>query len=135
MVRVLCSHMDGRSFNSLTQFHYAFILDDTLCSMFIQIRLLFNRKNKTLRAVLMTKSVLKLLEENRKTVLALNNDATTNSSSSMQLEGKNDEKSCRDIVQEIVDREPWKGQRASKMDLDDFLQLLTEFNQAGIHFS
>mmetsp|Transcript_33008 Transcript_33008/g.76049 ORF Transcript_33008/g.76049 Transcript_33008/m.76049 type:complete len:321 (-) Transcript_33008:651-1613(-) len=36
------------------------------------IRLLFNRKNKTLRSVLMTKSTIKLLEENLKTHLSLN---------------------------------------------------------------
>ena len=37
-------------------------------------------------------------------------------------------------IEDILDKEPWKGQRASKMDLDDFLQLLSEFNDAGIHF-
>merc|ERR1712070_870717 len=35
------------------------------------IRLLFNRKNKTLRSVLNTKATLKLLEENRKTLRSL----------------------------------------------------------------
>jgi len=84
---------------------------------------LFNRKNKTLRSVLNTKSVLKLLEENRQTVQALKSDVEMS------------EQSVKDILEEILDREPWLGQRASKMDLDDFLQLLAEFNQAGIHFS
>ena len=84
---------------------------------------MFNRKNKTLRSVLNTKSVLKLLEENRQTVQALKSDVEMS------------EQSVKDILEEILDREPWLGQRASKMDLDDFLQLLAEFNQAGIHFS
>ena len=35
------------------------------------ITTVFNRKNKTLRSVLMTRSVLKLLEENRNTVRSL----------------------------------------------------------------
>jgi 18S rRNA (adenine1779-N6/adenine1780-N6)-dimethyltransferase len=100
---------------------------------------LFNRKNKTLRAVLATKSVYKLLDDNRKTVQALqqsNNSSTAASNMDTTAnEGEADEKSIKDIVEEIVNREPWKGQRASKLNLDDFLQLLSEFNQAGIHFS
>jgi len=90
--------------------------------------LLFNRKNKTLRAGLTTKSVLKLLEGNRKTVQSLrasggDGDATM------------DDRSVSEIVEGILEQEQWKGQRASKLDLDDFLQLLSEFNEAGIHFS
>jgi 18S rRNA (adenine1779-N6/adenine1780-N6)-dimethyltransferase len=102
----------------------------------IQIRLLFNRKNKTLRSVLNTKSVIKLLEGNRKTVQAMKSDGTAQADS--MDDGDEDDlknKSVGDILEEITGREPWKGQRASKMDLDDFLQLLSEFNKAGIHFS
>jgi 18S rRNA (adenine1779-N6/adenine1780-N6)-dimethyltransferase len=99
----------------------------------IQIRLLFNRKNKTLRSVLNTKSVIKLLEENRKTVQSLKNDG--GAQAPMDDDGDEKDKSVGDILEEITGREPWKGQRASKMDQDDFLQLLSEFNQAGIHFS
>jgi 18S rRNA (adenine1779-N6/adenine1780-N6)-dimethyltransferase len=106
------------------------------CLFYIQIRLLFNRKNKTLRSVLNTKSVIKLLEENRKTVQALKNDGTAQATP-MDDDDDDDQKnkSVGDILEEITGREPWKGQRASKMDLDDFLQLLSEFNKAGIHFS
>jgi 18S rRNA (adenine1779-N6/adenine1780-N6)-dimethyltransferase len=101
---------------------------------------LFNRKNKTLRAVLATKSVYKLLDDNRKTVQALQQAAAgATAASKMDTttthETRDEEKSIKDIVEEIVNREPWKGQRASKLNLDDFLQLLAEFNQAGIHFS
>merc|ERR1711937_843408 len=42
------------------------------------IRLLFNRKNKTLRAVLNTKATLKLLEENRKTLRSLKKNQKEN---------------------------------------------------------
>jgi len=31
--------------------------------------------------------------------------------------------------------EQWKDKRASKLDLDDFLALLAEFNKRGIHFA
>merc|ERR1712151_123415 len=44
------------------------------------IRLLFNRKNKTLRAGLMTKAVLKLLEENRQALKSLDNSMKTDES-------------------------------------------------------
>ena len=71
-----------------------------------------------------TKAVLKLLEENRKTVQSLNSDKMDT-----------DNRSTSEIVESILEQEKWKGQRASKLDLDDFLQLLSEFNDAGIHFS
>lgn len=70
-----------------------------------------------------TKSVIKLLEDNRKTMQALNN-------STMEV----DTRPIQEIVEAILEKEPWKGQRASKLDIDDFLQLLAEFNEAGIHF-
>ena len=71
-----------------------------------------------------TKAVLKLLEENRKTVQSLNSDKMDT-----------DNRSTSEIVESILEQEKWRGQRASKLDLDDFLQLLSEFNDAGIHFS
>jgi len=89
------------------------------------IRLLFNRKNKTLRAVLTTKSVIKMLENNRKTVLALKDGG-------MDVD---QERSCADIIRGILEKMEWKDKRAAKLGLDDFLQLLSEFNEAGIHFS
>jgi 18S rRNA (adenine1779-N6/adenine1780-N6)-dimethyltransferase len=86
------------------------------------IRLLFNRKNKTLRSVLHTKPTIKLLEQNRQTHLSLQGKA---------LEGA----SISDILEQVTTSERWKGQRASKLGLDDFLELLAEFNQRGIHFA
>lgn len=97
-----------------------------LTSFSSQIRLLFNRKNKTLRAVLTTKSILKMLEENRKTVMSLRAE-----DSDIDM----DERPVQDLIEEILRKECWKDKRASKLDLDEFLQLLSEFNEAGIHFS
>ena len=59
------------------------------------------------------------------------------SKNSMDLDSTNDENEMRpvvEIVEEILAKEAWQGQRASKLDIDDFLQLLSEFNEAGIHF-
>ena len=70
-----------------------------------------------------------MLENNRKTHQALQKKEDQ-----MSDDHGAEEKSIKDILEEILEKEPWKGQRASKMDLDDFLQLLSEFNDAGIHF-
>jgi len=88
------------------------------------IRLLFNRKNKTMRAVLMVKTTIKLLEENMRTHASLNGILLDQG---VRVE---------DIIEEVVgEKSPWAGKRASKLDLDDFLQLLAEFNKRGIHFA
>lgn len=83
----------------------------------------------------MTKSTMQLLENNRKTHRALQQGKQNdNSRMDDSNDDGDDEKSIKEMLEEILGKEPWKGQRASKMDLDDFLQLLSEFNDAGIHF-
>lgn len=95
-----------------------------------QIRLLFNRKNKTLRSVLLTKPTIKMLDTNRRTQKSLNNNPET-----MKEEMEGDDKGAEQIIEEVVEMERWKGKRASKLDLDDFLALLAEFNKNGVHFA
>lgn len=95
-----------------------------------QIRLLFNRKNKTLRSVLLTKPTIKMLDTNRRTQKSLNNNPET-----MKEEVEGDDKGAEQIIEEVVEIERWKGKRASKLDLDDFLALLAEFNKRGVHFA
>lgn len=92
------------------------------------IRLLFNRKNKTLRSVLITKPTIKMLEENRRTHMSLRG------MSDAQDVNTND-KSIEAILEEVCSKEEWIGKRASKLDLDDFLSLLADFNSRGIHFA
>ena len=46
-----------------------------------------------------------------------------------------EDKSARQIIEEVVAMEQWKDKRASKLDLDDFLSLLAEFNKRGVHFA
>ena len=45
------------------------------------------------------------------------------------------ERTVPEIIEDILQQEQWRNQRASKLDLDDFLSLLVEFNSHGIHFS
>ncbi len=86
----------------------------------------------------MTKSVLKLLEDNRNTVRALKREvggAMEMEQDDARLNTYGGDRPVQDVVEDILARESWKDKRASKLGLDDFLQLLSEFNEAGIHFS
>ena len=93
----------------------------------------------------MTRSVLKLLDENRKTIQSLNNTAgqkmditsttTPSTATKMSSNDVDAERTVQEIIEDILEQEQWRNQRASKLDLDDFLQLLVEFNSRGIHFS
>ncbi len=88
------------------------------------IRLLFNRKHKTIRSALTTKAVLQLFEENYRTHISVNNLMLPEPFPSM-----------KDIVEEVIKETGYEDQRAAKMDLNDFLCLLSTFNAKGIHFS
>lgn len=89
------------------------------------VRLVFNRKHKTLRAVLTAKSILQLLEENYKTYCSLNNIP-------LPPDGVPDMKR---LVEDVLIDEGFCDQRAARMDINDFLALLAAFNAKGIHFS
>lgn len=116
------------------------------------VRLVFNRKHKTLHAVLTTKSVLSVLERNYKTYVALHGKgggvAVPAPAVGMEVvekegggkegggkEGVKQYEEIRALVEEVVALPAFEGKRAAKMDLDDFLALLAEFNQRGVHFS
>jgi 18S rRNA (adenine1779-N6/adenine1780-N6)-dimethyltransferase len=95
------------------------------------IRLLFNRKHKTLRAILTTKSVLQLLEENYQTHLSLQ-QGRMDESTPLVLEPVTDMKAT---VEQVLESEGFAEQRAARMDINDFLALLAAFNAKGIHFT
>jgi 18S rRNA (adenine1779-N6/adenine1780-N6)-dimethyltransferase len=99
------------------------------------IRLLFNRKNKTLRSVLNTKATHKLLEENRKTLRSLKESQKKNSSSDMMSDDEDDNESVKDILERILSKPEYKDKRARQLDLDDFLQLLSDFHDEGVYFT
>jgi 18S rRNA (adenine1779-N6/adenine1780-N6)-dimethyltransferase len=123
------------------------------------VRLLFNRKHKTLRAVLCTKNTLRLLEENMKTHVALNGGAgagegglsmlaahtssgdggegDTGSDDGMEEAGGEMKglSGIKQIVEQVLTETDYSEKRAARMDIDDFLCLLAAFNARGIHFS
>ncbi|CCI40664.1 unnamed protein product [Albugo candida] len=86
------------------------------------IKIIFNRKNKTLRACFLTKPVLKMLEENYKTFCSLHEELP---------------ESDFDIKKKIeaVLSDEFSDRRASKMDQDDLLRLLERFNSSKVHFT
>jgi 18S rRNA (adenine1779-N6/adenine1780-N6)-dimethyltransferase len=88
------------------------------------VRILFNRKHKTVRAIMTQKSILSVLEDNMRTYISLNNLMLPDPFPSM-----------KDIVEEVLTTEEFSDKRAARMDQDDFLRLLAAFNAKGIHFS
>mmetsp|Transcript_9752 Transcript_9752/g.23612 ORF Transcript_9752/g.23612 Transcript_9752/m.23612 type:complete len:343 (+) Transcript_9752:106-1134(+) len=100
------------------------------------VRLLFNRKNKTLRSVLNTKATLKLLEENRKTLQSLKKTQKQSDGATMMSDDEDKSKeSVKDILERIVSKPEYKDKRARQLDLDDFLQLLSDFHDEGVYFT
>lgn len=116
------------------------------------VRLLFNRKNKTLRAGLITTSVLELLEKNIRTLASLKAGAGVVGSSAaisglasmvipeLPAPGPAAEAVVQALVEDVLTKtttaggEPYSNQRAIKLDVDDFIALLAAFNARGIHF-
>ena len=88
------------------------------------VRILFNRKHKTIRAIMTHKSILVVLEGNMRTYLSLNNIPAPDPFPVM-----------KDIIEEVLTEQEFSDKRAAKMDQDDFLRLLAAFNAKGIHFS
>ena len=100
------------------------------------VRILFNRKNKTLRAIMTPKNKLKVLEKNYRTQLALN--ATEEKMETDGALGAGDVSSLsqmKELVESILEETDYSDKRAAKMDIDDFLCLLAAFNAKGIHFT
>jgi 18S rRNA (adenine1779-N6/adenine1780-N6)-dimethyltransferase len=94
------------------------------------VRLLFNRKNKQVRSILTTKSVLGMLEENMKTHMAIASETMEVASSSAS--GR---VGIKALVEEVLAQEGYTQTRPAKMDLNDFLCLLAAFNARGVHFT
>ncbi|GMI06701.1 hypothetical protein TrVE_jg8085 [Triparma verrucosa] len=87
------------------------------------VRLLFNRKNKTIFSVLNNKSTYKILEENVKTKAAFDNVK-----GAVEIDVKK-------VIAEVCETEEYKDKRVTRLDIDDLLKLLAEFNERGIHFA
>ena len=93
---------------------------------------------------------MKLLEDNRQTLKSLaagvihttkkkhkkiNTKNGNDDDDNVMEEDKDEEESVVDILERILSKDEYKDKRARNMDLDDFLQLLADFNEAGIHFA
>eukprot|EP00605_Chrysophyceae_sp_TOSAG23-4_P002282 GSChrysophyteH1.ASY1.ANO1.2528.1 assembled CDS len=87
------------------------------------VRVLFNRKHKTLRAVLTTKSFILILEENYRTHCSLNNIAIPS------------DINMKAMVEDVLETEGYSDKRAARLGMEDFLCLLAAFNAKGIHFA
>lgn len=127
------------------------------------VRICFNRKNKTLGAIFRQKNILTLLEKNYKTLQALqltpegsSDDADmavcvsalgdTLGDMSMDIEDKEDDdvemddgdgkcSAFKSKVLGVLKAGGFEDKRSSKLSQADFMQLLSIFNKAGIHFS
>ena len=83
------------------------------------IKIIFNRKNKTLNATFTTKSVLKILDANYRTYCSIHNQ-------NMDVEAPHDIKT---MVQAVLTETAFGACRGAKMDMDDYLRyyFFTEF--------
>lgn len=86
-------------------------------------RIIFSRPNKTVRGNFQAKGVMKMLEQNRRTWLA------------MQDMPVDDTTSINTLLDKVLEDGGYTESRASKMDVDDLLRLLSAFHDVGIHFS
>jgi hypothetical protein len=48
--------------------------------------------------------------------------------------GDNEEEEVKQIVRNVCEMELYKDRRVTKLDIDDLLGLLAEFNKRGVHF-
>lgn len=84
------------------------------------IQLLFNRPNKTCRALLTKKKTIATMDENRKRYYALFKKEPTDDIS--------------DVIEKILSDTLLHDSRPSNMTIDDFVNLFLQFNKHNIHF-
>lgn len=87
------------------------------------VRIAFVRKNKTLGSCFNSKVVTDMLDKNYKIHCSMNG---------IMVDADFDMKTK---VQEILQENGFDKKRARSMDIDDFLEVLSKFNENGIHFA
>jgi len=100
------------------------------------VRLLFNRKHKTCRAILTAKPVLRLLEDNYRTFMAMQaggGEGNVGEDGATAMAG--DTPDMKGLVERVLAEQEATEKRAARMDQDDFLALLAAFNANGVHFT
>lgn len=86
------------------------------------VRIAFTRKHKTLAANFKSTATLQMLENNYKTYCASNE---------MMIE---EDFNMKEKVLSVLEQLQLGEMRAAKMDIDDFLKLLSAFHDQNIHF-
>lgn len=87
------------------------------------LRLCFNRKNKTLKSAFSTKSVVRLMEKNRKTYFSVKG---------MEIE---ENLNMKELIVSVLEETNMSSRRAANLGIDDFLLLLDAFNKQNIRFT
>ncbi|KAI9453597.1 S-adenosyl-L-methionine-dependent methyltransferase [Russula earlei] len=85
-------------------------------------RIIFSRRNKTVRASFQAKGVTEMLERNWRTWCSEQNKVVGDVSMKQKIE-------------DILEETGYKESRASKMDLNDILKLLSAFHDSDVHFA
>lgn len=117
------------------------------------MRLVFNRKNKTLRASLTTRSVLDVLDKNYRTVASLSGKVRRRRGMRplrmttvtplcllvlllpLLLQAVPADWSAQAAVEAVLESTGTAATRGSRMGIDELLVLLEAMNAAGIHFA
>lgn len=87
-------------------------------------RIVFSRRNKTVRANFGAKGVREMLEANAKTARAVRTDLAADEVFDASV-----------AIDEVLDASGYADQRAAKMDVTDFLELLAAFHKRDFHFA
>ena len=111
------------------------------------VRLCFSRKNKTLGAIFKQNACLDLLEKNYRKFLQLEASGATagrghQGEGTMEILDQKrlglsdlaDRGKFKDYVLNVLREGDFGVRRSSKLDQEDFLELLARFNAAGLHF-
>jgi len=92
-------------------------------------RILFTRRNKTVRANFQAKGVKEMLEANYKAW-----KSTQQQQENGAMDTETEEFDIDTKLEQILDESGHADNRGAKMDVDDFLGLLALFHKHGIHF-
>eukprot|EP01096_Ripella_sp_DP13-Kostka_P000121 TRINITY_DN1017_c0_g1_i1.p1 TRINITY_DN1017_c0_g1~~TRINITY_DN1017_c0_g1_i1.p1 ORF type:complete len:346 (+),score=128.25 TRINITY_DN1017_c0_g1_i1:61-1038(+) len=87
------------------------------------VRLCFSRKNKKLASIFKQTNVLEMLEQNYKTYLSLQNLPIPDPMPNM-----------KEKVMNLLEAKGFSDKRSSKIEVDEFLQLLCAFHEEQLHF-
>lgn len=104
-------------------------------------RILFTRRNKTVRANFQAKGVKEMLESNYKAWKKAKTEIEGGSKEQdMEMDGAAGDSSSGDrwdvdaVLEAVLEETDVADKRAAKMDVDEFLVLLEAFHRRGIHF-